>query len=1167
MAMFKRYGKIFGIGIALILIAIAVFAAKYPYLSRELIAILEGEESETKRLEEELHEMQARKERTDRPDEAAEFSLLKRLPLGTSELPIEKYLEALELMKDLPQYSIAGNDLLASRRKLNATNPGFQLDTWKSIGPGNMGGRVRALVINPQNPGVMYAAAAAGGVWKSVDDGKIWKPLTDLLANLAVNALAIDPQNPEVLYAGTGEGYFNSDALRGAGIFKSFDGGASWRRLESTATPDFYYVNDIVVSPTKSNQLYTATRNGVFRSADSGSTWTPMSGIDRINGGCLDLVIRTDQPVGRDYLFASCGTAVSSAQAGVQASIYRHINAAAGLSAWELVHTEPGMGRTSLAIAPSNQNVIYAASSESGATGRQHSLHAVHRSTNAGAPESWIARVRGNDPNSKKLHTVLFSNPIYAFLSECQLGISQYFSQGWYDNAIAVDPKDENSVWVGGIDLFRSNDGGENWGQASFWHLSRKNPHYVHADQHSIVFHPQFDGATNKNLFVTNDGGVYMAQNADAQIADSPCEEDQSRLSWVSLNNGLEVTQFYHGAVFPDGTRYLGGTQDNGVIQGSDEKGGNEWREMLSGDGGYVVTAPGGAIYASSTGLSIKRSTDNGQAFTPATTGISNSGFLFIAPLILDPGDANRLWTGGRQLWRTRDGARNWIKASPDLQGSVSSIAIAESDSNFVLAGTCTGSIHRTTIGLNADADSFWPYAVPRNGFVSGVAFDPSNRDIAYATYSTFGGKHVWRSVDGGISWRPIDGSGAGSLPDIPVNCILVDPTNTQRLFIGTDLGVFVSTDGGGSWAVENNGFANAPIHSMMISSLGKAGYLYAFTHGRGAWRVPLGGGCVYSMSPSGLMAPVEGDRLTIAVATSRGECAWNAESKAPWIRIASGANGQGEGSVTLEIAENKDSKQRNGIITIAGKSVTIMQAGPTTSVSAASLLGSSLAPASIVSAFGAGLSPAIRAATTTTLPTALANTVVTVTDSKGARRSAPLFFVSPTQVNYQMPEGTAEGNASVMIINGNEGLFTGSVRISMVAPGLFTANASGRGPAVGNALLVRSDGSRKYDQISRWDGPSNRFISNPIDLGALGDQVYLILYGTGVRYRSSLSAVSATIDRVLVPVLFAGPQEAFAGLDQINILLPRELAGRGEVDLSLIVDGTPANTIRISLK
>lgn len=1167
MAIFKRYGKIFGIGLALSFMAIAVFVTKYPQLKEEFIAILEGEEPLSERLEEELRETKARKERTDRPDEAAQFAMLKRLAEGISQLPIEKYLAALELMKDLPQYSIAGNDVLPSRRKLGASSSGFQLDAWKSLGPGNIGGRIRVLAINPLNPDLIYVAAAAGGVWKSIDRGKTWKPLTDLLANLAVNALAMDPQNPDVLYAGTGEGYFNSDALRGAGIFKSFDGGASWRRLESTATPDFHYVNDIVVSPTKSNQLYAATRNGVFRSADGGSTWTPMSGIDRINGGCLDLVIRTDQPVGRDYLFASCGSAVSTAHSNVQASIYRHVNAAAGLSAWELVHTEPGMGRTSLALAPSNQNVIYAASSESGATGLQHSLHAVYRSTNAGAPESWVARVRGNDPNTKKLHTLLFTNPIYAFLSECQLGTSQYFSQGWYDNAIAVDPKDEHSVWVGGIDLFRSDDGGENWGQASFWHLSRKNPHYVHADQHAIVFHPQYDGATNKDLFVTNDGGVYMTQNVRAQIANSPCEEEQSRVSWTSLNNGLEVTQFYHGAVFPDGTRYLGGTQDNGVIQGTDEKGGDGWNEMLSGDGGYVVAAPGGAVYASGTGLSIKRSTDNGQTFSQATTGISNSGFLFISPLILDPGDVNRLWTGGRQLWRTRDGARNWIKASPDLQGSVSSIAIAQGNSNFVLAGTSTGAIHRTTIGLNADADSFWPYALPRNGFVSGVAFDPSNRDIAYATYSTFGGNHVWRSQDGGISWSPIDGAGAGRLPDIPVNCVLVDPTNTQRLFIGTDLGVFVSTDGGGSWAVENNGFANAPIDSMTISSQGSAGFLYAFTHGRGAWRVPLGEGCVYSTNPSRLMAPVEGDRMTIAVAASRGECAWNAESKASWITISAGASGQGEGSITVDIAENKDSKQRSGIVSISGKSFTITQAGPTTSVSAASLQGFSLAPESIVSAFGAGLAPGIKVATTSTLPTALANTVVTITDSKGARRSAPLFFVSPTQVNYQMPEGTAEGNATVMITNGDEGIFTGPVRITKVAPGLFTANASGRGPAVGNALLVRGDGTQKYDQISRWDSTLNRFISSPIDLGGPNDQVYLVLYGTGLRYRSSLSSITATIDGVTVPVLFAGALQSFAGLDQINIQLPRELAGRGEVDLRLLVDGTPANTIRINVK
>ncbi|MGH8246469.1 MAG: WD40/YVTN/BNR-like repeat-containing protein, partial [Gammaproteobacteria bacterium] len=306
------------------------------------------------------------RERYDKPGEAAQFYRLKRLPEGETEMPIERYLVAQEKMRDLPIYSSVHNRLFPSRRALMSSAPDIEpalstlptlLDGWKSLGPGNVGGRTRALLVHPSNPDVIYAGAAAGGVWKTADGGKNWRPLGDLLPNLAVNALAMDPANPDVIYAGTGEGYFNADAVRGAGIFQSFDGGNTWRRLDGTGTRDFYYVNDIVVSPTRGNRIYAATQTGVMRSLDGGSTWTRVLDPDRLNGGCLDLAIRTDQP--KDYVFAACGTATGSASpASVQSAVYRNTDAAAGLTGWEVVYTEPGMGRTSIAIAPSNQDVV-----------------------------------------------------------------------------------------------------------------------------------------------------------------------------------------------------------------------------------------------------------------------------------------------------------------------------------------------------------------------------------------------------------------------------------------------------------------------------------------------------------------------------------------------------------------------------------------------------------------------------------------------------------------------------------------------------------------------------------------------------------------------------------------------------------------------------------------
>jgi hypothetical protein len=158
-----------------------------------------------------------------------------------------------------------------------------------------------------------------------------------------------------------------------------------------------------------------------------------------------------------------------------------------------------------------------------------------------------------------------------------------------------------------------------------------------------------------------------------------------------------------------------------------------------------------------------------------------------------------------------------------------------------VLAGLSAGFIHRTSIGLTSDSTTSWSNVQPRTGFVSWLSFDPSDANIAYATYSTFGGTHIWRSSDAGATWTGIDGAGATGIPDVPVHSIAVDPGNSQKLFAGTDIGVFVSLDGGANWARENTGFGNVITESLAIGSIGRSNVLFAFTHGRGVWRVTLG--------------------------------------------------------------------------------------------------------------------------------------------------------------------------------------------------------------------------------------------------------------------------------------------------------------------------------------
>jgi uncharacterized protein (TIGR03437 family) len=867
------------------------------------------------KLREEVGEKKDR-ERYDQPGEAAEFYRLKRVPPGEGRVPVEKYLVAQEHIRRMPRYSTALERALPPLSEARGESQGAEgvlQGAWEPLGPGNVGGRTRALLIHPQNPNVMYAAGVTGGVWKTTDGGASWTPLADLIANIAVNSLAFDPKNPEVIYAGTGEGV--TEDFRGAGIFKTANGGGSWEQLASTNTADFHYVNDIVISPHDSRRMYAATLTGVWKSADGGGSWTRALGVN-VTGGCLDLAARTDKPT--DYVFATCGNVA-------QATIYRNTDAG-GVGAWDTVHTESGMGRTSLALAPSNQDVVYAASASYFSGNYRHGLHAVFRSISSGDAGTWTAQVRNTD--AVKLNTMLFTNPLVAFASECGLGPSGFASQGWYDNAIAVDPADANRVWVGGIDLFRSDDAGRTWGQASHW-WAEGAPQYAHADSHVIVFHPQYDGFSNQRMFVGGDGGVFRTDNARAAVNTSPtapCNPAGGTVTWTSLNNGYGVTQFYHGAVFPDGKSYIGGTQDNGTQFGSDAAGVDGWREVLGGDGGYVAVDPTNpnVIYAENTRLSLRKSTDGGRTFSRAQSGVSDLSqqFLFIAPFAVDPSDPRRLWLGGAALWRTTDGAALWKQASHRF-GAATAIAVSPADASRVVAGNDGGRVFYTRAALTTDSNSFWDSSQPRAGYVSGVAFDPANADVVYATYSTFGGRHVWRSTDGGASWTPIDGAGATGIPDIPAHCVVIDPSNTARLYVGTDLGVFVSTDGGATWGVENTGFANVIVESMSLKVVNGATMLYAFTHGRGAWAVKVNdNGCAYSLGQAGREFDAAGGSGSVTVTASPGGCPLTAASNAGWITVT----GLSGGAVNYTVAANAGVKPRAGTIAVGGKSFAVMQ-------------------------------------------------------------------------------------------------------------------------------------------------------------------------------------------------------------------------------------------------
>jgi hypothetical protein len=431
---------------------------------------------------------------TDQPDKAYEFYVMKRAGVGPRDLPYEKYEAAQKRADRMRTYSLARQAYTTKRRGASVSAT-VDLGGWQPLGPGNQGGRTRVLLIHPTDPQIMYSGAATGGVWKTTNGGQSWAPLTDTFPALGIGAMAFEPGQPDTIYAGTGF-WFNSlsgtnvfgSAPRGVGIFRSRDAGVTWERLPQPDGLHFRFINKIIVSRHDVNRIYAATWTGIFRSRDGGQTWQQLvnRGVFPQNG-CQDMVARPDTAT--DYLFATCGTSANSNPA-----ILRRVDAAED-GPWEAVFSNRAAGNTTLAIAPSQPGTIYALSASNGSDNPQWnaSLLGVWRSTTNGDPDTWEARVTNTD--AVAINTSLLSNNASFYNDVCAGATRSILGQGWIHNALAVDPQDPDRVWAGGIDIYRSDDGGRNWGIASFWQAADE-PNGAHADVLGIVFPPDFDGHT-----------------------------------------------------------------------------------------------------------------------------------------------------------------------------------------------------------------------------------------------------------------------------------------------------------------------------------------------------------------------------------------------------------------------------------------------------------------------------------------------------------------------------------------------------------------------------------------------------------------------------------------------------------------------------------------------
>ncbi len=978
---------------------------------------------------------------------------------------------------------------------------------WEGLGPrpianGNttgsrpVSGRATAVALDPGYDGAsnqtLYVGTAQGGVWRSRDNGATWTPLIDDQASLAVGSVAIDPANPNVIYAGTGEGNSSADCYYGAGLLKSTDGGATWRLITgpiSTTAPQFpafqnAAIMHIAIDPTNTQTLYLCTRNaftygasggtgtipvtpgqrGVWKSTDSGETWrnldvTGNNGITNAN----DLLIHPQSP---NIVYAAIpARGIYRSTAGGEPGTWTQLTQ--GLPTADLGRIKLEAGPPT---APSAFPTLFAAIATT-ASG----LHGVYKSTDNGA--TWTRTI----------------------------GQPASVGQTNYNLSLSVDSQNANIIYLGMVTFFRSIDGGDTWvNQASG---NNNGEGGIHVDQHFSVVHR----AKPNIFFLANDGGVWRSENAN--VTTEP-------MGWINLNQTLDTVQFQAVALHPTDPNYLiGGTQDNGTNRFTGDP---AWTRVFGGDGGF-------ALVDQSNPTTVWQSTQNSSG--TATTGASfgprvsfNAGDTwsdrgcrascrpvpgsmnpsdrvgFYSPMALSTGftqPANVIYWGTHRLYRSADIGVTWTGLGPstdsfgqDLSkggGRMSTIAPhPKLDNNTnppgetVWIGTSDGNVQVTTnAGALAGAVFTNVTKAPLpNRFVTDIAVDPNDVRKAYVVYSGFNlgtpatPGHVFATEDLGQTWRDI----SGDLPDVPATSIAVDMMLPDTLYIGTDIGVFQTTDSGATWVRLANGMPR--VASFMVRFHAATRSIVVATHGRGMFRL----------------------KLPRAVQT----------------------------------------------------------------VSAASFSRSALAVEAIAAAFGEGLATGTQAAGSLPLPTMLAGTTVKVEDSAGVERLAPLFFVSPQQVNYQIPAGTTPGAVTVAITASDGSSAFGIERVRNVAPAVFAANANGRGVAAGVAVRVRN-GAQIFLPIARRDG--TQFVPEPIDLGPDGDQVVLVLFGSGVRGRSDLSAVKVAIGGVEVQPDYAGIAPGFVGLDQINVLIPRSLAGRSEIDVVVRADGAAANTTRIAIK
>ena len=742
--------------------------------------------------------MKAETRRDQRPDLRGMREYLMTYDLSTQDIPKERLIDGM---------SVAENRINGSRYSNRLTEV-----NWEERGPNNIGGRTRAILIDPSNPNKLWGAGVSGGLWYNNDitsDTENWNLVDATWGSLAVSSITYDPNNTNIMYVGTGErmGNYSSDGSnwyspgvsKGLGIWKTTDGGSTWAQL-----PDciyFSFINDIVVrNENGTSVIYAGVGGnefegsyvgreftGVWKSADGGLNWTrAFDGADaQETTGYKEFSSLDIDSNNRIW----AGTRMNSYWAGGGEIFYSDDGATWTEASWKSsIGGTPN--RVIISAAASDPNYIYALISN-----------------NADNKANWIAKStdNGNTWTELTVPTDANGNP---------LGDAN--GQAGYSMSFAVDPTDPNVLYAGEIDVFKSSDGGSSWTQIT---NSGGSITYMHVDQHSYEF---IDG--NKVIY-SNDGGIYYTSNGGVQISDR--------------NEGFNVSQFYSIALHPDtGSKYvIGGTQDNGSwkVDGTTLSNGTA---IGGGDGGFshIDQQDPNYQFIGSNYNTVYRSTNGGQSFSLYSryqVGGADTGTL-INPTGIDDGTktiyANVDNTSILRLTNYLQLATTSLM-SINLGSQASFFKASPYTDDVMYIGTTGGRIFKVT---DASTTSFTATDITGSnmaGYISSIDIGSSDNQIL-ATISNYGATSVFETYGGGGSnaWNSIE----GDLPDIPVRGGLYNKDNYNQVIVATDLGTWTSDDvsvSSPSWNPSNDGLANVRVDMLAKRADGS---MAAGTHGRG---------------------------------------------------------------------------------------------------------------------------------------------------------------------------------------------------------------------------------------------------------------------------------------------------------------------------------------------